>query len=243
MQNEKQIHQKHEQVRSMFDGIAHRYDLLNHLLSVGIDKRWRHKLIRDLEKRNPTTLLDVATGTADLAIMASKIKGCHITACDISENMLAEGRRKILKRGLEGRIRVYTSPAESLMFQNDTFDAAMVAFGVRNFADLSAGLAEMCRVIRPGGSIHILEFSMPRLPILKQFYKFYFKRILPQAGGMISGHEAAYQYLPDSVLKFPEGDTFKQILSEAGFSQVSSKRLSFGIASLYTGVKPLKTTT
>jgi demethylmenaquinone methyltransferase/2-methoxy-6-polyprenyl-1,4-benzoquinol methylase len=239
MQNEKQIQQKRDEVRSMFDGIAHRYDLLNHLLSAGIDKRWRLRLIRDLEKRKPTTLLDVATGTADLAIMASRLKGCAITGCDISENMLAEGRKKILRKGLEGRVRLYSSPAESLMFQNNAFDAAMVAFGVRNFADLPAGLSEMCRVIRPGGSIHILEFSMPRLPIVKQFYKFYFKRVLPQAGGMISGHGEAYQYLPNSVLKFPEGEMFKQILQNAGFVHVDAKRLSFGIASLYTGTKPL----
>ncbi len=234
---DKQVQQKREKVGQMFDGIAHRYDLLNHLLSAGIDKSWRKVLIRGLAMYKPTDILDVATGTADLAIMAAGIEGTTVTGCDISENMLTEGRRKILRKGLEGRIRIYNSPAESLMFAGNTFDAVMVAFGVRNFADLGKGLTEMHRVLKPGGRVHILEFSMPRLPVVKQVYRFYFKKILPHAGGMVSGSSTAYQYLPDTVMKFPEGKVFVKLMEDAGFTSVETNRLSMGIATIYRAVK------
>ena len=224
-------------VAKMFDAIAHRYDLLNHLLSGGIDVYWRWRTIRRLAERRPRRILDVATGTADLAIAALQVHPDEIVGVDISENMLAIGRKKIARRNADGIISLQSGAAENLPFGNSSFDAAMVAFGVRNFEDLSRGLSEMYRILTVGGSVFVLEFSKPRSFPLKQIYFFYFKHILPRIGGRISQDRAAYEYLPDTVLKFPDGNNFVRLLETAGFSRTTQTPITFGIVTLYTGIK------
>lgn len=226
-----------EYVRSLFDNIAYRYDLLNHLLSGGIDLYWRRKAIQTLEAHSPKRILDVATGTADFAIATLRLNPEQVIGVDISESMLEVGRKKIVQKNLNGTIRLQTGEAEGLMFGAASFDAAIVAFGARNFENLGKGLTEMCRVLRTGGKIVVLEFSRPRYFPFKQLYFFYFKNILPFVGRMISKDKEAYQYLPDTVMKFPEGNDFLDQLSRAGFSDVKEQRLTFGIATIYTGVK------
>ncbi len=225
-------------VRALFDGIAHRYDLLNHLLSAGFDFYWRRKAIARLAESRPRTILDVATGTGDFAIAALRINPESVVGVDISENMLALGRRKIARRGLEGRITLRTGDAEALDFPPKSFDAVTVAFGVRNFEDLERGLRGMFRVVRPEGSVIILEFSRPRLVPFRQLYFFYFRHILPRLGRAISSHNEAYTYLPDTVLRFPEGREFLRILEKVGFSATTAERLSGGIVTIYSGTRP-----
>jgi demethylmenaquinone methyltransferase/2-methoxy-6-polyprenyl-1,4-benzoquinol methylase len=225
-------------VRSLFDGIASRYDLLNHLLSGGFDLYWRRVAVHSLAQYRPSRILDVATGTADLAIAAARLNPGEIVAIDFSEEMLARGRKKVLERNLDSMISLRTGDAENLEFGGDTFDAAMVAFGVRNFEHLERGLAEMFRVIRHGGRIVVLEFSRPRIFPLNVLYKLYFLYLLPLVGRFISGHPEAYQYLPDTVMQFPDGDAFLARLHDAGFHEANARRLTFGIASLYTARKP-----
>ena len=229
---------KKGQVAEMFDEIARKYDFLNHFLSLGIDKTWRKKAIREVAKINPKKILDVATGTGDMAITALKsIPGVHITGVDISEGMLAIGREKIKNLHLENAIQLQQGDSEQLVFPNETFDAVMCAYGVRNFEHLEKGLNEMHRVLRPGGKVVILEFSKPKKFPMAQLYRFYFRFILPVIGKIVSKHSRAYTYLPESVAVFPEGQKFTELLTRCGFQQVKAKPLTFGVTTLYTGIK------
>lgn len=221
----------------MFDNIAGHYDFLNHFLSMGIDRLWRRKAIRMVAAREPLSILDVATGTGDFAVEASKIKGVEITGIDISEKMLAVGREKIKKLGLEDRIHLSKEDSENLSFENDNFDAITVAFGVRNFENLAAGLKEMQRVLKKNGMVCILEFSRPRVFPVKQFYEFYFFKVLPFVGKWFSKDNSAYTYLPESVYHFPDGPDFLSLLRSCGFEEVKQHPLTFGISSIYTGIK------
>jgi demethylmenaquinone methyltransferase/2-methoxy-6-polyprenyl-1,4-benzoquinol methylase len=224
-------------VRSLFDKIAFRYDLLNHLLSGGIDLYWRRAAISLLSSKHPKKILDVATGTADFAIAALRLHPEKVVGVDISEQMLAIGRKKIQERNCSDIIRLENGEAERLNFSDNEFDAAMVAFGARNFEDLQQGLNEMYRVIGKNGTIVVLEFSRPRSFVFTQLYYLYFKHLLPLVGRIISRDTEAYRYLPDTVMKFPEGDEFLAFLHRSGFSSLREHRLTFGIATIYTGVK------
>lgn len=221
----------------MFNNIAHRYDFLNHFLSAGIDYRWRNKAIKIIGKSNPETILDIATGTGDLAIEASKLNPKKIEGIDIAEDMLAIGREKIQKKNLAAVINFQTGDAENIQFDDNSFDAVMVAFGVRNFENLEKGLSEMYRVLNKGGLVMILEFSKPTSFPVKQLYHFYFRFILPTLGKIISGDSSAYTYLPESVSAFPAGDEFLNVLNKIGFKSTMHKPLTFGITSIYTGLK------
>lgn len=222
----------------MFDSIARRYDFLNHLLSFGIDRSWRRKAVAKISEhiRNPE-IIDVATGTADLAIEAAKINPVRITGIDISDNMLKLGQLKIKDKNLEDVIDLIKCDSENICFEEGTFDVAMVAFGVRNFSDPVRGLAEMRRVVRPGGLIVVLEFSKPDGFFFKHLYNFYFRNLLPFAGSLLSRHRIAYKYLNESVMRFADHEEFIQMMKSAGLSQITQTRLTRGIASIYTGVK------
>jgi demethylmenaquinone methyltransferase/2-methoxy-6-polyprenyl-1,4-benzoquinol methylase len=230
---------KREQVERMFDAIARRYDLLNRVLSAGIDQYWRKAAVSMLgEGKDLGRVLDLATGTADLAFAACRAGASHVTGIDISSEMLEVGRRKIRDAGLEDRVDLVQGDAQNLSFDDGRFDAAMVAFGVRNFENVVSGLAEIRRVLRPGGRLVVLEFSTPRRFPIKQAYSFYSARVLPRIGAAISGDAGAYRYLPDSVREFPDGEDFLALLSQAGFTDLAERRMTFGIASLYLGVVP-----
>ena len=229
---------KKEQIREMFDDISHRYDFLNHFLSFGIDKRWRRQLVNSLDAGQHLNILDVATGTADLAIkIVEKLEDSRVTGIDISENMLNIGSAKVVKKNLSDRIELKSGDAENIPFNDQTFDAATVAFGVRNFENLNQGLAEMFRILKPGGKVAILEFSMPERKTFLILYKFYFRIILPFLGKMISKNFYAYRYLPNSVNDFPNAPTFQQILQQIGFKDVKCKKLTYGICYLFTGIR------
>jgi demethylmenaquinone methyltransferase/2-methoxy-6-polyprenyl-1,4-benzoquinol methylase len=230
--------EKRVAVETMFNSIAWRYDFLNHFLSFGIDRLWRRKAIKVISSTHkPRFILDVATGTADLAITALKLDPEKITGIDISGKMLEIGKEKIEKLGLSGKIELLTGDSENIGFGDSSFDVAMVAFGVRNFSDPLAGLREMNRIIRPGGMIMVLEFSKPAAFPFRQIYNFYFLNILPFFGRMFSKDREAYKYLPASVMKFPDNEKFLSLLSDAGFTETRQKKLSGGIASIYTGIK------
>ena len=228
---------KKEQVGAMFDSIAPNYDFLNHFLSFGVDSLWRKKAIKKLKSFSPGKILDIATGTGDLAIAAVKLNPEAIIGIDISEKMLEKGRLKIQKMGLEEIISLQVGDSEKIPFPGDTFDAITVAFGVRNFENLDLGLREMYRVLKPGGAFVILEFSQPSGFLFKQIFSFYFFKILPFIGKIVSKDSSAYIYLPDSVEAFPDGEDFLGVLEVIGFSCLSLKRLSFGIATIYSGIK------
>jgi demethylmenaquinone methyltransferase/2-methoxy-6-polyprenyl-1,4-benzoquinol methylase len=229
---------KKAKVKEMFNRIAGSYDFLNHTLSLGIDKRWRRKALRILSSCSPDSILDVATGTGDLAIEAGKIVGPRkIVGIDIAEEMLVIGKKKISALGLDSKIELIHGDAEHIPFNENSFDAVMVAFGVRNFENLEKGLKEIRRVLKPQGYFMVLEFSMPSGFPVKQLYNFYFSVILPCIGKMISKDKWAYSYLPDSVKQFPEGKEFINLLETNGFKQPEAKRLSFGIATIYYGQK------
>lgn len=221
----------------MFDSISGRYDFLNHFLSLGIDKVWRKKAIAKLKPHNPKMILDVATGTADLAIAALKLNPDKVIGVDLSEGMLSMGRKKLSNEGLSDKIELRKGDSEKLLFGDNEFDACTVGFGVRNFENLDAGLKEINRVLKPGAMLVVLEFSKPRVFPVKQIYNFYFNAILPFWGRYISRNQTAYSYLPESVRHFPDGDAFLQKMSAAGFRNVNSQSLSFGICSIYTGTK------
>ncbi len=225
------------QVQAMFNNIAGRYDLLNHLLSMGIDRGWRKKLVKLMAQEKPRRILDLATGTADLAIAAAKINPENITGTDIAEEMLAIGQEKVNKLGLTGIITLLKADSENLPFGDAEFDAAMVAFGVRNYENLPKGLKEMCRVLKPGSRAFILEFSKPRNFPVKQMFGFYSRFILPLIGRLVSKDSTAYTYLPESVAAFPQDDQFIKIMNESGFSKAEYISLSFGITNLYIGTK------
>jgi len=228
---------KKEQVAKMFDSISHRYDFLNHFLSLGIDKGWRKKAIKSLHELSPKVMLDVATGTGDFAIQALSLKPEKIIGVDISEGMLEVGRKKLRDRKLDHRIELLYGDSENLPFEENKFDAVTVAFGVRNFENLERGLKEIFRVVKPGGMVVVLEFSQPRTFPFKQLYSFYFKFILPKIGRIVSSDKAAYTYLPESVAAFPDGDKFLSILGSVGFKKMQCQLLTFGISSIYTATK------
>ena len=228
---------KKEQVADMFDSIAGKYDFLNHFLSMGIDKGWRRKAIKEIAAVKPQTILDIATGTGDLAIAASKINPQKIVGIDISEGMLEVGKKKIKSLNLDNIITLQKDDSESLTFEDNSFDAITCAYGVRNFENLVAGLKEMNRVMKPGGKLAILEFSHPKQFPVKQLYQFYFKYILPTLGKMVSKHKSAYTYLPESVMAFPEGKRFCEILTDCGFKNAKARPLTLGITTLYTASK------
>lgn len=229
---------KKEQVAEMFNNIAGRYDFLNHFLSMGIDKGWRRKAIREVGQVKPSAILDVATGTGDMAITAAKtLNPSRITGVDIADQMLEVGRKKIAEQNLQNIITLHTGDSESMPFATGVYDAVMCAYGVRNFEHLEAGLKEMCRVLRPGGKVVILEFSHPTGFPIKQLYKFYFRYILPTLGKMVSKHSRAYTYLPESVKAFPEGQKFCEILIQCGFKEAQAQPLTFGITTLYTAFR------
>lgn len=225
-------------IARMFDRISPKYDRLNHLLSLNIDKTWRKKTAKAVAKSQPETILDLATGTADLAIALAKYNPqAHIIGLDISEKMLAIGKEKVKKQGLENQIDLRLGDAAALSFESQFFDAVTVAFGVRNFEDLQQGLSEICRVLKPNGQVYILEFSMPERFPIKQAYRLYFKQILPKIGKQVSKDDWAYSYLPESVERFPKPLGFLQTLSLHGFSKGTIRRFGFGIAILYSAVK------
>lgn len=226
-----------QEVQKMFNTIAGSYDTLNHLLSFGIDKGWRRKLVKTMGKHNPRIILDLATGTADLAIAASVLKPEKIIGTDIAEEMLEIGTKKISERTLDQMIELQKADSENLPFNNDFFDAAMVAFGVRNYENLQKGISEMCRVIKPGGYAYVLEFSKPQTFPMKQLYHFYSYYILPFIGRLVSKHGSAYTYLPESVAAFPRDEEFVQVLKKAGFAEAHFLSLSFGITNLYVARK------
>ncbi len=228
---------KKEQVAQMFDNISNRYDFLNHLLSLGIDKIWRKKAIDTLKPFHPKQILDVATGTGDFAIQALKLNPEKIIGVDISEGMLAKGREKILAKSLSEKVELIAGDSENLPFEQNKFDAVTVAFGVRNFENLEMGLQEIHRVLKPNGHVVVLEFSKPLMFPMKQLYFFYFKAILPILGRLISKDQAAYTYLPESVEAFPDGDKFVNILKKTGFKNTTCRSLTFGISSIYSGQK------
>ncbi|MEO6521199.1 MAG: bifunctional demethylmenaquinone methyltransferase/2-methoxy-6-polyprenyl-1,4-benzoquinol methylase UbiE [Mucilaginibacter sp.] len=229
---------KKEQVADMFNNISKTYDFLNHFMSLGIDIIWRKKAINQLKKDQPKLILDVATGTGDFAFEALKIlKPEKIIGVDISRGMLDVADQKIAKRGLSDKFEVRLGDSERLLFDADTFDAVTVAYGVRNFENLEAGLADIYRVLKPGGKAVVLEFSKPKAFPIKQLYNFYFNYITPGIGKIFSKDSRAYSYLPESVAAFPDGETFTKLMDKVGFKDTKHKPLAFGICSIYTGVK------
>ena len=229
---------KKEQVADMFDSIAFRYDFLNRFLSAGIDVKWRKTALKQLKEINPKKILDVATGTADVAIMATSVLNPEkIIGIDISDGMLELGRKKIEKAGLAGVIELQNGDSETINFLDNTFDAVTVAFGVRNFEHLEKGLSEILRVLKPGGKLAVLEFSKPKAPVVKQFYNVYMKVVAPALGKLFSKNRNAYKYLDESIKKFPEGKNFTQILDSLGYRNTYCKPQSAGICSIYCGEK------
>jgi demethylmenaquinone methyltransferase / 2-methoxy-6-polyprenyl-1,4-benzoquinol methylase len=228
---------KREQIATMFDNVSANYDFLNHFLSAGIDFYWRKQAVKILKADAPKTILDIATGTGDFAIEALSLKPEKIIGVDISEGMLAVGREKIKKLGQESVITLQTGDSQALAFADNSFDAVMASFGVRNFENLLAGLTDMCRVLKTGGTCVVVEFSKPKSFPFKQFYNFYFRYILPTIGRLVSKDASAYTYLPESVQAFPDGQDFLTIYEAAGFRQTRCITLTFGICSIYVGKK------
>jgi len=229
---------KKQQVADMFNNISKTYDFLNHFLSLGIDIIWRKKAINELKKDQPKLILDVATGTGDFAFEAlSILKPEKIIGVDISQGMLDIAKQKIAKRNLGDRFEVKLGDSEKLPFKADEFDAVTVAYGVRNFENLELGLADIHRVLKPGGKTVVLEFSKPKVFPVKQLYKFYFNYITPGIGKLFSKDPRAYTYLPESVAAFPDGEKFVALMDKVGFENTKCKSLAFGICSIYTGIK------
>jgi demethylmenaquinone methyltransferase/2-methoxy-6-polyprenyl-1,4-benzoquinol methylase len=230
--------QKKEQVANMFNDIAHRYDFMNRFLSVGTDMGWRKKAITQLKGINPQQLLDVATGTADMAILTyAMLQPRNITGIDISEGMLEIGRKKVGEKGLSGHIELLTGDSETINFPDNSFDGITVAFGVRNFQNLEKGLREMMRVLRPGGKLVVLEFSKPKNIFFRGIYNLYMNIIAPAFGKMFAKNKKAYRYLNQSVQAFPEREQFTNILKSAGYRDTYYKTLSLGICAIYCGSK------
>jgi len=233
------LSEKGQGIRDMFDAIAPRYDLLNRLLSLGIDRRWRTFAVSQLQLPENGKVLDVATGTGDVALEVARQSPASLTivGADITQGMLRIGQDKVAASAFPRRITLVNAPCESLPFAEGLFDGVTIAFGIRNVVDRPAGLSEMCRVLKPGGRAAILEFSNPKSQFFKKIYYFYFRKVLPWIGGLIS-KRSAYEYLPDSVLEFPDQETFKAMMRAAGFSEVVHHDLTFGISTVYVGVKP-----
>ena len=228
---------KKEEVAEMFDNISARYDFLNHFLSLGIDKIWRRKAIKQLRSIQPKKIIDIATGTGDFAIAALKLKPEEVVGLDISAGMLAVGEQKMIKRKLNNIIKMQLGDSENIPYETNYFDALTVGFGVRNFENLELGLAEMLRVLKPGGKAIILEFSKPKAFPIKQVFRFYSNYIIPFFGKKLSKDVKAYTYLPESVAAFPEGKDFEAILLKIGYKDIHSTTVSGGIATIYTGLK------
>lgn len=237
MKKEANYNPQSTNVEQMFNDIAPHYDFLNHFLSGGMDKRWRRKAIRLLQKYHPKNILDVATGTGDFAIAALKLNPGKITGIDISEEMLKIAEQKIIQKKVQDKIFLTSGHSEKLPFPDKSFDAVTVAFGVRNFNNLEQGIKEMWRVLNEKGVALILEFSKPALFPMKQAYLFYFRRILPFLGKIISKNSFAYSYLPETVMNFPQGNEFEEIIKRSGFSKVKIYKLSGGICSIYLAEK------
>ncbi|MBM3448852.1 MAG: bifunctional demethylmenaquinone methyltransferase/2-methoxy-6-polyprenyl,4-benzoquinol methylase [Bacteroidota bacterium] len=230
---------KKEEVEQMFDQIAHSYDFLNHFFSLGIDIIWRKRAIKELKKYAPKKVLDVATGTADFAIQSvkSNLQADEIIGVDISEGMLEVGRKKIKEKGIDHIIQLRRGDSEQLPFEEKTFDAYTVAFGVRNFENLELGMSDMLRVLKTGGVGVVLEFSKPTVFPIKQLFRFYFRFIMPTVGKWISKDSRAYTYLPESVDAFPSGNAFLEVMKKVGYSNTRMIRLAGGIATIYIGEK------
>ena len=228
---------KKEQVAKMFDNISHSYDFLNSLLSFGTQKGWRKKCVKLLEDKRPKQILDVATGTADFAIECAALSPDKIIGVDISEGMMKLGREKVIKKGLHKIISLEYGNAETVIYDDNTFDAIVIGYGVRNFQNLESGLINLLRVLKPGGKIVILEFSYPTNPVVKGFYTFYFSYITPFIGRIFSKDKRAYSYLIESVKAFPNNENFVAILNKLNYKNTSYKTLSMGIAAIYCGEK------
>lgn len=232
---------KKQQVASMFNKIASRYDFMNRFLSAGIDMRWRKKALLTLKKHNPSLILDVATGTADMAIMASKLlRPEKIIGIDISEEMLRIGKEKVEKESLSDKIELQVGDSETINFSKNTFDAITVAFGVRNFENLEDGLKQMLRVLKPGGQLVVLEFSKPKNTAFRKLYNLYMGTVAPEMARVFSKNKKAYQYLNESAKAFPDREHLIRILNSVGFSDTEYKTLSLGICCIYCGRKPLE---
>ena len=227
------------QIQAMFNAVAPRYDFLNRVLSVGYDRYWRKVAVNQFGNISNKTFLDVATGTADIALEIAKRypSALQVIGMDFSQSMLKLGSNKINENNLAKEIPLIPASAENIPLKDQIFDGAITAFGVRNFSDAQKGLLEMHRVLKPNGKIVILEFSFPQYKLLQWLYRLYFEKILPITGRIISGHKTAYSYLPVSVANFPQGEAFKEILENSGFKKVSFKTLTLGIVTLYTGIK------
>jgi len=232
-----EIESKKAQVEIMFDNIAPKYDFLNHFLSLGIDKIWRKKVKKILKLKKPQIILDIATGTGDLAIELSKLKPVRIYGVDLSEQMLEKGRAKLVKRNLTEIIEFTKGDAENLSFEDNKFDAVTISFGARNFENLNKGIEEVLRVLKPGGELVLLEFSEPKKFLIKKVYNFYFSQILPYIGKVFSKDYRAYKYLPESVKSFPHRENFLSVLSSIGFADTKYFTLTFGISTIYCGTK------
>lgn len=228
--------EKKSQVQTMFDGIASRYDFLNHFLSLGIDLYWRRQSVKALELKDGNKLLDVACGTGDQGFAALKTADIEVMGLDFSANMLELAKKKIDKRGLSEKFQVVQGDAEKLPFPDNSFDALSISYGIRNVGTISAALSEFYRVLKPGGRISILEFSEPQGWFFGRLYRFYFDHILPKVAGMMSS-KSAYTYLPESVRHFPDRSDFKDLLSSEGFEEVRHRDLTFGITAIYHGLK------
>lgn len=230
---------KGAQVEEMFDNIAPAYDFMNRAMTLGIDRSWRRKVVKAATDTSPRSILDVATGTGDLAIqLARAAGGASVTGIDLSEGMLAVGRRKVAEAGLDRRVTLIQGDCLALPFPDGAFDTVTVAFGVRNFEHLDRGYAEMARVLRPGGKLIVLELSVPTSPLVRPFYRLYTRGIIPMLGRMVSSDSRAYTYLPESIAAMPQGEKMLSLMREARLSSPSLRRLTFGVATIYTATKP-----
>ena len=238
MNDADRIKERKRRIREMFNAIAGRYDLLNHLLSGGVDIYWRRRALNEVRHPRPRQVLDLATGTGDFALAAGRLGPCRVFGVDVSMSMLRLGAAKVGRRPQAGSVILLAGDAEELPFVRDSFDLVTGAFGVRNFGHIPTGMKEAWRVLKPGGEILVLDFSEPALPLFKQAYRFYFKRVLPLLGGLVSGNRQAYSYLPQSVDTFPQGPDFVRLLEGAGFVETRTTPLTLGISAIYQGRKP-----
>lgn len=229
---------KGKQVEAMFDNIAPAYDFMNRAMTLGIDKLWRRRAVAMVAATHPADILDVATGTGDLAIqLARRCRQARVTGVDLSEGMLEVGRRKVADAGLAGRVSLSQADCLALPFADASFDAVTVAYGVRNFENLAQGYREMFRVLRPGGMLCVVELSTPVNALVRPFYNAYTRRVIPAVGRMVAGDSRAYTYLPESIAAVPQGPAMTALMSEAGFATTSFRRLTFGVCTIYTAVK------
>ncbi len=238
MESKDNIIARKQRIQQMFNAIARRYDLLNHLLSGGMDLYWRRRALNRVRCQAPQQILDLATGTADFALAATRKHPRRVVGVDVAIDMLRLGTAKLRRRNPPVPVRLLGGDAENLPFRDRSFDLVVAAFGVRNFGHIPTGLAEAWRVLRPGGELLILDFSEPETPLFRQLYRFYFTRILPLVGGLVSGERQAYAYLPASVGAFPQGRAFLELLDGAGFVANAHTSFTLGICALYQGFKP-----